>query len=55
MFLPGDIVTLKSQGKRVTGTGIVVESAGIYSLISKKFPTIVQKKPKIGYNINVRR
>ncbi len=34
MFQPGDIVTLRSQGKRTTGTGIVVEVEAMWALVS---------------------
>ncbi len=34
MLQPGDIVTLMSQGKRTTGTGIVVEVERMWALVS---------------------
>ena len=34
MFLPGDIVTLRSQGKMTPGTGIVVGVEGMWALVS---------------------
>ena len=34
MLQSGDIVTLRSQGKRTTGTGIVVEVERMWALVS---------------------